>query len=152
LKKRPIKNYLKTLPLIVDMDFMLLVNVMSIINLILEIASIIFITFVFFDLIYIDRTYQLTSLSEKFEKLKRYDVFKASLIFLVLSLYFNFFSKISIYLEFPTFTFGIFTFIANLFLLLFVFKLYTLLHKYVPEAENAETKDAEKKNTEKEKQ
>lgn len=115
------------------MDLILFEQAMSTINISLEIISIIFITFVFFDLVFIDRKVQLSELSEKFEKFKRYDVFKSSLIFLVLSLYFGFFAKLSIFLEFPAISFSIFTLVANVFLLLFAFKLYQLIHKYVPD-------------------
>jgi hypothetical protein len=109
-----------------------LMGLFPIANLILEVASTAFITFVFFDLLFIDRNLHLSNLSEKFEKFKRYDVFKNSLIFLVLSLYCAFFAKLSLFLGMPQVAFEVFTLIANIFLLLFVFQLFQLLHKYVP--------------------
>jgi hypothetical protein len=117
------------------MDILLVENILLGTNFILEILSITFITFVFFDLVFIDRSVQLSELSEKYEKFKRYDIFKSSLIFLVLSLYFGFFAKIAVYFEFPSLSFSVFTFVGNIFLLLFVYKLYKLLHNYVPDIE-----------------
>jgi Na+/H+ antiporter NhaD/arsenite permease-like protein len=102
-------------------------------NIALEIISIVFITFVFFDLVFIDRNIKLTEIAEKFEKFKRYDIFKSSLIFLVLALYFFFFAKLSVYFDFPVIALSLFSLIGNLFLLMFVYKLYQLLHKYVPQ-------------------
>lgn len=107
-------------------------SVLMQINFILEFVSIIFVTFVFFSLMFTDKKIQLSHLSEKFTKFHRYDVFKHSLFFLVITFYFVFFSRIVEFLEFPNLTSTIFTFIANIFLLLFVFELYKLLHKYVP--------------------
>jgi hypothetical protein len=110
-------------------------NSFLIVNFLLETVSIIIISFVFFDLLYVDKNVHLTMLSETFEKFKRYDIFKSSLIFLVLHLYFTFLGKISIYLRFANIFFAIFTFIGNLFLIIFVFKLYRLIHNYAPKAE-----------------
>ena len=101
-------------------------------NIILEITIIVFISFVFFDLLFVDKQLKLSELSEKFEKFKRYDIFKSSLIFLVLSLYFTLFAKLSHYFGLPTVTFDLFSLLGNIFLLLFSFKLYQLIHKYVP--------------------
>lgn len=117
------------------MDLILIEQTISSLNIALEVISVVFITFVFFDLVFIDRSVQLSQLSEKFEKFKRYDIFKGSLIYLVLSLYFGLFAKLSLFLEFPAVSFSIFTLVANIFLLLFSFNLYQLLHKYVPEIE-----------------
>ena len=112
-----------------------IVSVFPVANLVLEVLSTVFITFVFFDLVFIDRSMHLTNLSEKFEKFKRYDVFRNSLIYLVLSLYCAFFSKLSLFLKMPSAAFEVFTLIANIFLLLFVFQLFKLLHNYVPKAD-----------------
>jgi len=113
------------------MDLVAINQVISYVNVGLETLSVIFITFVFFDLIFVDRTIKLTGISEKFEKFHRYDTFKSSLVFLVLNLYFFFFAKISLLLKFPDISFTIFTLMGNVFLLLFTFKLYNLIHKYV---------------------
>jgi hypothetical protein len=115
------------------MDIMLLQTLLGYANIILEAISVIFITFVFFDLAFVDKNMELTGISEKFEKFKRYDIFKSSLIFLVLSIYFGLFGKLAIFLDFPVIAFTVFTLIANGFLLAFAFKLYQLMHKYVPE-------------------
>jgi hypothetical protein len=114
------------------MDIILIEQILTYINIFLELSVLIFITYVFFDLVYIDRTAQLTSLSEKFQKFKRYDIFKGSLIFLVLGLYSYFFGKLAEILQFPSVAFTIFTLVGNFFLLVFTFNLYRLLHKYVP--------------------
>jgi len=107
-------------------------NVIDYANMGLGALSAVFITFVFFDLVFIDKNVQLTNLSEKFEKFKRYDIFRNSLIFLVFSIYFGIFGKLAISLNFPEIAFSVFTLISNMFLAAFVFKLYQLLHKYVP--------------------
>ncbi len=117
------------------MNLLLVENILLALNFILEILCISFITFVFFDLVFLDRAIQLPFLSEKLQKFKRYDLFKTTIIFLVLSLYFGFFAKAAVYFEFPSITFSIFTFVSNIFLLLFVYKVYNLLHKYIPETE-----------------
>ena len=129
------KNYLNPVFVIIIMDFILIQKIVNYANLSLEGLSVIFITFVFFDLVFTDRNIQLSGIAEKFEKFKRYDVFKNSLIFLVLSLYFSLFGKIALFFEFPEMTFSIFNLIGNLFLIAFVFSLYKLLHKYVPKGE-----------------
>ncbi len=123
------------------MDFLMIERIINATNLILELASMVFITFVFFDLVVVDREIQLTQLSEKFEKLKRYDQFKSSLIFLVLYLYSMFFSKVSQFLEFPSLASSIFSLIGTIFLLLFTFKLYQIISKYVPKDEKNNSKD-----------
>jgi len=117
------------------MDLIMLELVISYINIFLEFTSIVFITFVFFDLVFIDRNIKLSGISEKFQKFKRYDIFKSSLFFLVLTFYFLFFGKIAIFFRLPELTFAIFALIANIFLLVFVFKLYQILRKYVVEDE-----------------
>jgi hypothetical protein len=117
------------------MNLLLLQQILNYLNLGLEGISVVFITFVFFDLIFVDKNIQLSQISEKFEKFKRYDIFKNSLIFLVLSLYFGFFAKLSYFFEFPELAFSIFSMIANIFLIAFVYSLYQLMHKYVPDAE-----------------
>ena len=119
------------------MDILAFENILSLISLFLEIGSTVFITFVFFDLVFVDRNIQISELSEKFEKFKRYDVFKASLIYLVLSLYVMFFAKLSLFLEFSRLTFIFFSFISNIFLMLFAISLYTLVHRYVPKLEDS---------------
>lgn len=117
------------------MDIIALDRVLSFINLGLQFFSIVFITYVFFDLVFVDRKIKLSHLTEKFDKFKRYDVFKSSLIYLVFTLYFIFFGKISQFLGLHNIALSLFSFVANIFLLIFVFKLYQLLHKYVPKIE-----------------
>ena len=117
------------------MDLIMLELVISYVNIFLEFTSIVFITFVFFDLVFLDRNIKLSGISEKFQKFKRYDIFKSSLFFLVLTFYFLFFGKIAIFFRLPELTFTIFALIANIFLLVFVFKLYQILRKYVVEEE-----------------
>ena len=101
-------------------------------NIILEVISLTFISFVFFDLLYVDQKVHLTQLSETYEKFKRYDIFKTSLIFLVLNLYFSFLAKLTYYLNFHSMIFTFLSFIGNLFLIIFTFDLYKLVHSYVP--------------------
>ena len=117
------------------MNLILIDKILSFINLGLQFLSIIFITYVFFDLVFVDRKIKLGHLTEKFDKFKRYDVFKSSLIYLVFTLYFIFFGKIAQFLGIHNLALSIFSFIANLFLLMFVYKLYQLLRKYVPKIE-----------------
>jgi hypothetical protein len=117
------------------MNLLLFQQILNYANIGLEAASVVFITFVFFDLAFVDKNIQLSQISEKFEKFKRYDIFKNSLIFLVLSLYFGFFAKLAFFFEFPELAFSAFTMIANVFLIAFVYNLYQLMHKYVPDVE-----------------
>ncbi len=117
------------------MDMMQLQNILDFTNIGLEGLCAIFITFVFFDLVFTDKNAELSGISEKFEKFKRYDVFKSSLLFLVFSIYFGLFGKFAVFLNFPRIAFSVFALISNLFIIVFVFKLYTLIHKYVPKIE-----------------
>ncbi len=117
------------------MDINTFNQLLSFVNLGLQFLSIVFITYVFFDLVFVDRKIKLGNLTERFDKFKRYDVFKSSLIYLVLTFYFIFFGKVSQFLGIHKVALSIFSFIANIFLLIFVFKLYQLLHKYVPKIE-----------------
>lgn len=117
------------------MNIVVIDKTLSVINLALQFISIVFITYVFFDLVFVDRKIKLSHLTEKFDKFKRYDVFKSSLIYLVFTLYFIFFGKVSQFLGFHNLALSLFTFIANIFLLIFVYKLYLLLRKYVPKVE-----------------
>ena len=122
------------------MNILLVQNILNYINIGLEGISVVFITFVFFDLVFVDENFELSGISEKFSKFKRYNIFKNSLIFLVLSIYFGIFGKVAIFLDFPVIAFTLFSLIANLFLLAFSFKLYQIIHNYVP--------DKDKKNEE----
>lgn len=117
------------------MDMILLQTIIGYANIALEGISVIFITFVFFDLVFVDETIELTGISEKFSKFKRYDIFKSSLLYLVLSIYFSLFGRLAIFLDFPIIAYTLFSLIANMFLLAFTFKLYQLIHNYVPEHE-----------------
>ena len=117
------------------MDINLIDKALSFVNIGMQFISIIFITYVFFDLVFVDRKIKLSHLTEKFDKFKRYDVFKSSLIYLVFTLYFIFFGKVAQMLGLHNLALSIFSFIANLFLLMFVYKLYQLLRKYVPKLE-----------------
>jgi hypothetical protein len=115
------------------MDILIIQNILNYLNIGLEGASVVFITFVFFDLIFVDETIELSGISEKFSKFKRYDIFKNSLIFLVLSIYFGLFGKLAVAFDFPIVAFTLFSLIGNVFLLAFSYKLYQLIHNYVPD-------------------
>jgi hypothetical protein len=118
------------------MDIVQFTNHLSVVNFALESIAMVFITFVFFDLLYADKNMHLSMLSETFEKFKRYDIFKSSLIFLVIYLYFTFLAKLSMFLKLNNFIFVICSFLGNIFLILFVIRLYRLIHYYVPKEEN----------------
>lgn len=110
-----------------------LVYILNYLNFFVEIASLFFITYVFFDLKFMDRRMKLTQLSETFEKFKRYEIFKTSLLFLILNLYFNFLAKFSIHLGFGEITYSVFILIANLFLFAFASRMYRIIHDYIPQ-------------------
>lgn len=104
---------------------------LSYINTGLEALSIIFISYVFFSLLHKDKKLHLSRISEKS---RRYDMFKSSLILLVVHLYFSFIAKLSVYSSLPGIMFDMLNLVANVFLFLFVLKLYRLLVRYTEKA------------------
>lgn len=109
----------------------MLEQILFLVNSVFGGASLIFITYVFFRLEMSDRAETTLHKRQLFDKFKRYDIMKSSLIFLVITHYFTMLGRFIVYFNFYRFFFECFMLLGNLALLVIDYKFFILLRKWV---------------------
>ncbi len=96
----------------------------------IEIIAIAFLTYTFFDLMYVDSRIKKSQIAERFEIFHRYKIFRSALIYIVVALYFFLLSRIAFYFTDNMVFQDSLVIIGDLFVIVFTLNMFRMVRHY----------------------